>query len=93
MNAYYKTHRWHRYRFETLRRDNHLCRICDNREAVQAHHACGYERFKHEEFWELLSVCLSCHEALHNKRGPRHNFKATVKANKEVGVNMNNQYG
>lgn len=64
--AYLKTPEWRERRRLVLERDNYLCQACRNRKAVQAHHT-TYQHLGYEPLWELVAICVPCHEALHQR--------------------------
>ncbi len=63
----YKEHlaseQWKRLSRDTLERDGYECRICGGTATI-AHHL-TYEHCFHEEPDDLVSVCRSCHQDIH----------------------------
>ena len=62
--AYLKSEQWQTKRRKVLECDNHLCQACLIRRAVQVHHL-TYDHVFNEPCFDLVSVCLICHEELH----------------------------
>ncbi len=46
-------------------RDDWKCRRCGSREALHAHHIWFRSQGGPDEFWNLITLCLGCHEAIH----------------------------
>jgi hypothetical protein len=63
-DAYLRTPEWDRRRRAVLRRANGMCEGCLIRPAVQVHHL-TYDRVGREMLFDLVAVCLACHEAIH----------------------------
>ncbi|WP_298512541.1 HNH endonuclease [uncultured Kordia sp.] len=63
-NVYLKSDAWKRKRYVVLKRDNWKCRYCGKR-ATQVHHKKYARNIGREPIKWLVSVCRSCHEALH----------------------------
>jgi hypothetical protein len=65
-DAYLRGPVWARKRRAVLERDRHRCQAridgCTG-EAEQVHHK-TYQHWKQEPLWELISVCVHCHELL-----------------------------
>ena len=51
-------------RERVMKRDDHWCQACNAEPAAHAHHL-TYTRHKNEPLFDLISVCLVCHEELH----------------------------
>lgn len=64
--AHLQSHRWRELRAMVLKRCNRVCEGCGAREAVQAHHL-TYERLGDEMLFDLVGVCLICHEKIHGR--------------------------
>lgn len=64
-DAYIKSDQWKALRKQVLARDGYRCQVCKTQRAAQVHHL-TYERFRNELLEDLLSVCMTCHEAIHN---------------------------
>jgi 5-methylcytosine-specific restriction endonuclease McrA len=65
-DKYLQTAKWAAIRLAVLERDNRLCRGCHG-VATQAHHL-TYDRVGNELYCDLISVCKSCHDRLHEHR-------------------------
>ena len=63
-NTYLKSFKWRDKRLRVLKRDNHECKACCRRDAVAVHHL-TYDRVFDEPLYDLVSICETCHEALH----------------------------
>ena len=66
--AYLKSPSWQHKRALVLHRDEHLCQSCLSHQATEVHHLSyrGYnENPGLEPAWELVSICLQCHELQH----------------------------
>jgi 5-methylcytosine-specific restriction endonuclease McrA len=64
-DAYMQSTKWAHIRQRVLERENYVCQGCGIRGAIQAHHL-TYDRFKEEMLFDLVAVCRSCHERIHN---------------------------
>ncbi len=62
--AYLKTPEWARKRAQVMQRANNTCEGCGTSRAHQVHHK-TYEHIGEEFLWELVAVCMQCHERLH----------------------------
>lgn len=62
---YLESAEWAELRARILKRDRYKCRKC-GAVAVQVHHL-TYKRVFHESPEDLLSLCIPCHEAEHEK--------------------------
>lgn len=62
-NEYLKTDEWKKRRLLVLKRDNFLCQSCLEKPAKEVHHK-SYRYWKNEPLFELVSVCIECHEAI-----------------------------
>lgn len=68
---------WRRLRESALRRDGYLCRNCRRFgrrvEASTAHHAWPVEDWPEYSkcLWNLVSLCDSCHEQMHDRKTRR----------------------
>ncbi len=62
--AYLLTPEWRARRQLVLDRANGWCEGCAARPAVQVHHL-NYKHVGHEFLFELVAVCMPCHERLH----------------------------
>tara|TARA_R110002020_G_scaffold50858_7_gene144124 strand:+ start:982 stop:1383 length:402 start_codon:yes stop_codon:yes gene_type:complete len=63
-NKYLKSPVWAEKRRRVMERDNHLCQACCKRPAEQVHHL-TYERVCNEPLFDLISICVICHNELH----------------------------
>lgn len=64
-NEYLKSDAWSRKRYVVLKRDNWTCVYCGSK-ATQVHHLKYVKKNIGKEPIELLvSICKSCHEAMH----------------------------
>lgn len=61
---YLLTDEWRDKRQRVLERDRHVCQACLQNRATQVHHT-TYAHIFHEPLFELISVCVPCHENLH----------------------------
>lgn len=68
-DAYLRTDKWRLKRAAVLRRANGVCEGCGERPAAQVHHL-TYEHWQDEFLWELVAICIDCHERAHEKRRP-----------------------
>ena len=66
-DQYLRSSEWRCLRAQILMRDEYICRLCSSNRATQVHHT-TYERVGHELPDDLLSVCQSCHDAVHNTK-------------------------
>lgn len=62
---YLKSPLWQEKRELVLKRDNYLCQACLTDAAVQVHHL-SYKHVFNEPLFELISVCLRCHDIITN---------------------------
>lgn len=65
-NDYLNSPKWHAKRAAVLKRDNYVCRGCGTNRAVQVHHL-DYKRVGKEMLFDLVSICLECHNAIHEQ--------------------------
>jgi 5-methylcytosine-specific restriction endonuclease McrA len=63
-DVYLKSDEWKNKRENTLKRDNYTC-VCCEEKATQVHHI-NYNNVYQEKEKQLISVCKSCHEGIHN---------------------------
>lgn len=70
---FYHTQKWEHMRKSILRRDEYKCRWCKrygkNTEASHVHHILPYEYYPEYsmERWNLISLCQSCHNKMHDR--------------------------
>jgi hypothetical protein len=62
--AYLRSKAWHRLRWQVLARDEYRCSQCGSTGILHVHHL-TYERFRKERLEDLLTLCESCHRAVH----------------------------
>jgi hypothetical protein len=65
-NKYLLTDKWQNKRLKVLQRDKYLCQACLTNKATQLHHL-TYERVFDEPLFDLVSICVPCHDKLHKK--------------------------
>lgn len=63
-NEYIQSDKWKLKREAILERDNYTCRGCLTRRASHVHHL-TYKHLGDELAYELISVCVQCHEKEH----------------------------
>ena len=63
--AYLQSGAWRDIRERVLERDKFKCDFCGD-EATQVHHL-TYKRVGYEKMSDLVSVCVECHEAEHER--------------------------
>lgn len=64
-NVYLKSDDWRRKRYVVLKRDNWKCVYCGAK-ATEVHHKRYARRIGREPTKWLVSICNSCHQAIHN---------------------------
>ena len=65
---FYQSRTWDKIRENARRRDFYICRICENKNALDGHHL-TYERWGGgEEPRDILSLCRDCHGKIHEKK-------------------------
>jgi len=64
---YLKSDKWLNKRSLVLKRDNYLCQACLENKAFQVHHL-TYENIYDEPMFDLISVCVPCHEKIETKK-------------------------
>jgi 5-methylcytosine-specific restriction endonuclease McrA len=62
-DAYLNSPEWANKRQLVLQRDNHICQSCLQPTATQVHHL-HYTHLYNEPLFELVSVCVPCHESI-----------------------------
>ena len=55
-------------RKQVLSRDNWRCQNCGAFENLQVHHIQWRSKLGHDSLENLITLCASCHDALHRKR-------------------------
>lgn len=77
MTIFYKTTRWKSKRKKILKRDEHRCRECrrygKKTEATTVHHMNPLNERPdlRLESWNLLSLCSTCHDKMHDRNSDR----------------------
>lgn len=72
---FYKSKAWRGKRTKVLRRDEYACQECKrygkSRTATTVHHVNPLESYPQWrlESWNLLSLCNTCHEKMHDRTG------------------------
>lgn len=75
---YLKSATWQDIRKQILERDNYTCK-CGNT-AQDVHHK-HYKRWGNEKLSDLISLCRTCHESLHQaKKGTKNNSSIGTRA-------------
>jgi len=57
---------WRDKRQRVLERDKYMCQACLKRKATIAHHL-TYKHVLNEPLFDLVAVCQTCHDALHQE--------------------------
>jgi len=76
-NRYLKSDAWRLKRSAVMHRDGGRCacvvggKKCFSQVGIQVHHL-TYARFGNENLSDLITVCDSCHKAIHSKQGVKH---------------------
>jgi 5-methylcytosine-specific restriction endonuclease McrA len=65
-NDHLASDRWRELRRLVMARCHGTCEGCGERPAVQIHHL-TYERLGNEMLFDLVAVCMTCHETIHNR--------------------------
>jgi hypothetical protein len=68
-HEYLKTPQWAAKRQVVLERCQHLCEGCRSARAILAHHL-TYAHVGRELLFELVGLCQSCHDLIHNEGEP-----------------------
>ena len=66
-DKYLQSEEWAAIRAKVLTRANFTCEGCLDRPAVLAHHT-SYEHVGNEFLFELLALCQSCHDRVHEEK-------------------------
>jgi hypothetical protein len=61
---YINSEEWKKRRIPILERDNNICKFCTVKKAVQVHHL-SYDNLGNESDFELIGVCMQCHQLIH----------------------------
>lgn len=84
-NLYLQSPRWRKKREAVIARDV-ICQACRCRPAVQAHHL-TYDHIGYEPLFELVGICVECHESLHNPSETEKNgFQMVVQSIMQKGI-------
>lgn len=67
-DAYLQSNEWKKRRRLVMERAGGICEGCRSAKAVHVHHL-TYAHWKRELLWELVAVCVPCHEAAHDEGG------------------------
>ena len=65
---YLKSEHWLETRMVILFTDNNTCQQCGSEENLHVHHI-TYKNIGAEQAQDLVTVCSSCHQAIHDKYG------------------------
>jgi len=70
---------------EVLSRDSWRCQNCGASENLQVHHIQSRSKLGHDSLENLITLCVSCHEALHRNPGIARSkgHRANVRKEKE----------
>lgn len=52
---------------KVMSRDKQRCRCCSSRQNLHCHHIKFRSQGGDDAEWNLITMCLTCHEALHNR--------------------------
>jgi 5-methylcytosine-specific restriction endonuclease McrA len=63
---YLESANWKKLREKVLERDGHRCAKCGKPDRLQAHHR-TYDRVREENLDDLITLCRTCHAAVHGK--------------------------
>lgn len=63
--AYIGSSKWRSKAERVKKRDNYQCQTCLETERLEVHHK-TYEHLYHEPLKDLITLCVSCHEAITN---------------------------
>lgn len=67
-STYLASPQWKALRLKVMKRANGLCEGCGDAPAVQVHHL-SYANVGREFLFELVAVCVACHERAHDGGG------------------------
>jgi 5-methylcytosine-specific restriction endonuclease McrA len=67
--TYLASRQWKDLRIQVLKRDNFQCRKCQVANVPFEIHHITYIRLGNEELSDLVTLCRSCHQQVHNKYG------------------------
>jgi hypothetical protein len=63
-NEYLQTYKWQLIRKMVLEREKYICQGCGIAKANHVHHT-TYENLGHELLFQLIALCVPCHNKLH----------------------------
>lgn len=67
--VYLQSQQWKDIRKVILKRDNYTCRKChEDNIPLEIHHI-TYARLGHEDYSDLVALCRTCHQSIHDKHG------------------------
>jgi predicted HNH restriction endonuclease len=64
--AYIKSPQWKEKRLRALKTWGNVCQMCDSNDRIEVHHK-TYDRLGKELMTDLMIVCHSCHEKIHER--------------------------
>jgi len=67
--AYLKTEEWNKLRRSILHRDDFICQSCFTKGNILHVHHQTYDNLFKEKKEDLISLCATCHQNIHNKLG------------------------
>lgn len=70
---YLRTSQWNTLRKHILKRDNYTCQACSSRNIPLEVHHISYTNFMQEKDTDLIAVCRSCHQSIHDRLGYDYN--------------------
>lgn len=62
-NKYISSQEWRDKANLAKERDGYQCRTCTSTQDLEVHHR-TYERFRHEDLDDLITLCKACHDAI-----------------------------
>ena len=66
--AYMFSDKWYSIRTQVFERDNYTCQSCESKHYLRCHHI-DYSRLGDELLSDLITLCDTCHTALHKQLG------------------------
>ena len=67
--AYMASSQWRDIRLTVIKRDRYECQMCGiDGVPLEVHHI-TYERLGHEHYDDLVSLCRTCHQSVHDRYG------------------------
>jgi 5-methylcytosine-specific restriction endonuclease McrA len=66
-----KSIEWKQWRQKVFERDNYECQSCETNQKLCPHHLYSFSKYPEYRFetWNGQTLCVSCHEHLHNELG------------------------